>query len=1344
MATCEREPTEDFSFRGKRRRLDEEVLKISICKQQFKRWCNFKIKVKCTRDSEGIQILLDHWYRTFPDTSIERENGAKRKGRETRPMSTAGNGTLPNTETQNSEDEDCVTCTGLSPTEHVQTEIDSIPLKMEVDDDIVTEEPENTEIERVLSPSVMVTEDNLNKEIKKEKMWTQKFCFLSNCNQRVVPRHAEVKKLNEADLGNKVVNFTIDENPATFRESVFSACPQLREAGGFELFRRKSTFGLENISEPPGGFTTSYLMERNELNGIVCYVRPRKSISVKSIESCPRRIRNDLNFAQKIQVLDLLKQGRKQTEVARRMGCSQSVISLIASREKEIYSHGNNLNPSRKRLRPGKAADMEVALTNWFKSIYTPGKYIPNSIIMEQAELEARKLGNLSFNPTSGWLNRWKLRHNIPSTAIKKKRVDAQNKSTNEEEVSEQEVEEEEVAPEDAETEAVSQDDDSRSQNDDSVCQRDGTLSHNEDSNPHQENGMKQTEVAEKASEKVRSDGIVTKDLPDKGKETTTTNNSVEIPEYPRTHKRNDLSLKDEMRVIELLDQKLSQTKIAKQLGCSQSLISRIANSKDEVRAQFLTSENLNRRRKRNGKAPDVETVLWAWYQSLLDQEPGKQITNGMLKDQAKKLADEFGMPSFPASSGWLYRWKHRHNLVVQPYKKTKTKSHEKNNSTLENLNDETGNSITGASGLQSEEEEDQDDVSSELHGENNNTDNQYLSQNVEPNVELLATQPEKDTSGSSAVNVPDSKMNEKVETRPLLEASEKDTSASNIPEKNSHESDVRTTTLDKQLETQKLLATAFLHSLNILGPQTSGQGSSSLSPQLSGSAQEMVRNILELCQGPTQNPSTPTKNQSEEPKSVESSVAPSGVNTSMPSPKPSTVVSSVQNCRANETETCGIGLRTPSQTHMLSDSTSLDAGMSSIAHEPCSSSSTSTTASKTTSKDQANNSAIAFMPPAVSEIASSSTNTSCIDGTVGIVSSTSSKAPKKQTSTTNGLSTTSKSKSKLKSKSTPLSNVPEEPLTPRYSTRKRTTNKIVQKLAEEESEPDLNDDSDNDPNWEETERKKKSSHGHRNPKEDTDLSSDSDDFMESEEDEDAFDEDEDYEDEDSAPSKEERYTDDFKRKIILFAERHGNTKTAIRFHVCEEMVWKWREEKDTLFSVKGSSSNDAHTSGSQAQMTDEEIDNAISKFKTTQRRSFTSKFKLEVVAYAIQTNNMAAQRKYGVGEKLIRYWRKQRSNLENSKKNLRKLTPSRCAWPDLDALLKSWFFEQIEWGSALSLEIIRQKAIEFAEILKIDDFSGHVAWVARFLNRNKISLRQLEKERKNKMYGEGEDKGKK
>ena len=46
----------------------------------------------------------------------------------------------------------------------------------------------------------------------------------------------------------------------------------------------------------------------------------------------------------------------------------------------------------------------------------------------------------------------------------------------------------------------------------------------------------------------------------------------------------------------------------------------------------------------------------------------------------------------------------------------------------------------------------------------------------------------------------------------------------------------------------------------------------------------------------------------------------------------------------------------------------------------------------------------------------------------------------------------------------------------------------------------------------------------------------------------------------------------------------------------------------------------------------------------TQSRRSYTAAFKLEVAIYAEENGgNMAAQRKYGVNEKVIRGWRKQK-----------------------------------------------------------------------------------------------------
>jgi hypothetical protein len=74
--------------------------------------------------------------------------------------------------------------------------------------------------------------------------------------------------------------------------------------------------------------------------------------------------------------------------------------------------------------------------------------------------------------------------------------------------------------------------------------------------------------------------------------------------------------------------------------------------------------------------------------------------------------------------------------------------------------------------------------------------------------------------------------------------------------------------------------------------------------------------------------------------------------------------------------------------------------------------------------------------------------------------------------------SSSQKSSARAKSKSSAdgdsvstSSGLPEEAQTPRHSLRKRTPNAIVQRLIEDESEFD---DSDDDPNWEDTEKKKK------------------------------------------------------------------------------------------------------------------------------------------------------------------------------------------------------------------------------------------------------------------------------
>jgi hypothetical protein len=126
-----------------------------------------------------------------------------------------------------------------------------------------------------------------------------------------------------------------------------------------------------------------------------------------------QKVRKDLTYAQKLKIIEMLEHGAKQKEVCNSLGCSQAQVSATYKNRDQIRQRVCQ-NPSRIRVRAGKAADVEWALADWYESVCMPGKYIPNEILVERAQEFAKKMGNTSFRPTLGWLNRWKNRFNVP------------------------------------------------------------------------------------------------------------------------------------------------------------------------------------------------------------------------------------------------------------------------------------------------------------------------------------------------------------------------------------------------------------------------------------------------------------------------------------------------------------------------------------------------------------------------------------------------------------------------------------------------------------------------------------------------------------------------------------------------------------------------------------------------------------------------------------------------------------------------------------------------------------------------------------------------------------------
>eukprot|EP00106_Octopus_bimaculoides_P004825 XP_014772267.1 PREDICTED: tigger transposable element-derived protein 4-like [Octopus bimaculoides] len=139
-----------------------------------------------------------------------------------------------------------------------------------------------------------------------------------------------------------------------------------------------------------------------------------------------KRKRNDLSIADQYEAVILLGQKMSQTEVAKKLGCSQSQISRLTSKKEEIIAnYRSNANPKRKRQRSGKDADVEGALSQWFNNAKSRGIPLSGPILSEKAKDLAEHLNRAEFNPTSGWLSRWKVRHNIRFKKLNCEKKDA-------------------------------------------------------------------------------------------------------------------------------------------------------------------------------------------------------------------------------------------------------------------------------------------------------------------------------------------------------------------------------------------------------------------------------------------------------------------------------------------------------------------------------------------------------------------------------------------------------------------------------------------------------------------------------------------------------------------------------------------------------------------------------------------------------------------------------------------------------------------------------------------------------------------------------------------------------
>lgn len=114
---------------------------------------------------------------------------------------------------------------------------------------------------------------------------------------------------------------------------------------------------------------------------------------------------------------------------------------------------------------------------------------------------------------------------------------------------------------------------------------------------------------------------------------------------------------------------------------------------------------------------------------------------------------------------------------------------------------------------------------------------------------------------------------------------------------------------------------------------------------------------------------------------------------------------------------------------------------------------------------------------------------------------------------------------------------------------------------------------------------------------------------------------------------------------------------------------------------------------------------------------SYTAEFKLQIIRYAAKNGNRAAERKFGVSEKLVRDLRKAEVTLIAMKKTKKAKRGLKAQWPELEEQVHRWVLEQRAAGRGLSTVQLCLHAQVIAKEMNINDFAGGPSWYSASCN---------------------------
>lgn len=132
-----------------------------------------------------------------------------------------------------------------------------------------------------------------------------------------------------------------------------------------------------------------------------------------------------------------------------------------------------------------------------------------------------------------------------------------------------------------------------------------------------------------------------------------------------RGGKRRFLSLEDKLKLIQEVASGRKKSKVAAEYKMPMSTLSTILQKKNHILNAVGSGVLMQRRSTRRTPYEKIERALLSWMTEA--RVSGEALTGPIIQQKAVDIAATMGFDNFTASTGWLQRFKQRHNMIFKP-----------------------------------------------------------------------------------------------------------------------------------------------------------------------------------------------------------------------------------------------------------------------------------------------------------------------------------------------------------------------------------------------------------------------------------------------------------------------------------------------------------------------------------------------------------------------------------------------------------------------------------------------------------------------------------------------------